>query len=212
MEESRTVTSLEVQKKDRNRVSVFLDGIFAFGIHQDVLIKSGIARGDRLTAGRIEEILGFEERRAAKEKAMRLLAVRSRSQKELAARLRQAKYSAAAVEWTLVELKRLKLVDDAAFAESFARNRSQTRPEGAFLLRRELQQKGLNDAEIEGGIAAAFQERSEREMAYDLARKKKETLKALPPDKSRKRINDFLLRRGFDWELIRELLEDWERL
>jgi regulatory protein len=212
MEENRTVTSLEVQKKDCNRVSVFLDGIFAFGIHQDVLLKSGIARGDCLTAARIEEILGFEERRAAKEKAMRLLAVRSRSKKELMTRLRQAKFSTAAIEWTLVELERLKLVDDAAFAESFARNRSQTRPEGAFLLRRELQQKGLSDADVEGGVAAAFQERSERELAYELAHKKKEALKALPSEKSRKRVNDFLLRRGFDWELIKDILEDWERL
>jgi regulatory protein len=212
MEESGTVTSLEVQKKDRHRVSVFLDGIFAFGIHQDVLLKSGIARGDRLTVSRVEEILGIEERRAAKEKAMRLLAVRSRSKKELMARLRQTKFSAAAIEWTLAELERLKLVDDAAFAESFARNRSQTRPEGAFLLRRELQQKGLSDADAEVGVAAAFQERSERELAYELARKKKQALKTLPAEKGRKRVNDLLLRRGFDWELIRDILEDWEQL
>ena len=65
MAEMRTVTGIEMQKRDAQRISIFLDGEFAFGLHQDVLLESGIARGDRLSEERIEAILALEQKRRA---------------------------------------------------------------------------------------------------------------------------------------------------
>ncbi|MBN2356226.1 RecX family transcriptional regulator [candidate division KSB1 bacterium] len=212
MNQGRKVTAIEVQKKNTQRVSVFLDGEFAFGIHQDVLLQSGIARGDELSEQKIGEILALEEHKRAKEKALRLLSVRSRSIKEMRDRLRTAKFSADVVDGTIAYLQRLALLDDTSFAQSFARNRTQTRPEGAFLLRQELRHKGLSDHDVEKGIDAAFQEQSERQIAYELAAKKKKTLAYLAEEKAKKRLNDFLLRRGFDWDIVNDIMENWEHI
>ncbi len=212
MAERRTVTAIEVQKRDANRISVFLDGEFAFGLHQDVLLECGIARGDQLTAEQVEAILALEERRRAKEKALRLLAVRSRSRKELHDRLKQARFSTAAVEAALAEMERLGFLDDADFARMWGRNRTATRPAGAFMLRQELRQKGLADAEIEQGLQAAFQDQSEAEVARALASRRKQSLATLPEEKARKRLQDFLLRRGFGWDVVSALIDEWESL
>ncbi|HOT95845.1 MAG TPA: RecX family transcriptional regulator [bacterium] len=212
MAETHTVTAIEMQKKDASRISVFLDGEFAFGLHQDVLLECGIAKGDQLTAERVEAILALEERRRAKEKALRLLAVRSRSRKELTDRLKQALFSPAAVESALAEMERLGFLDDADFARMWGRNRTATRPTGAFMLRQELRQKGLNDAEIEQGLQAAFQDQSEAEVARALAVRRKKNLGAIPPEKAKKRLQDFLLRRGFGWEVVSALIDEWESL
>ncbi|HNW58839.1 MAG TPA: RecX family transcriptional regulator [bacterium] len=212
MAEKRTVTAIEMQKKKVDRISVFLDGEFAFGLHQDVLLECGIAKGDELTAERIEAILALEERRRAKEKALRLLSVRSRSRKELTDRLNQAHYTPAAVESALAEMERLGFLDDAGFAKMWGRNRTATRPAGAFLLRQELRHKGLSDAEVEQGLQAAFQEQSEAEVARALAVRRKKILASLPEKKAQKRLQDFLLRRGFSWEIVSTLLGEWESL
>jgi len=212
MAEKRTVTAIEMQKKKVDRISVFLDGEFAFGLHQDVLLECGIAKGDELTAERIEAILALEERRRAKEKALRLLSVRSRSRKELTDRLNQAHYTPAAVESALAEMERLGFLDDAGFAKMWGRNRTATRPAGAFLLRQELRHKGLSDAEVEQGLQAAFQEQSEAEVARALAVRRKKILASLPEEKAQKRLQDFLLRRGFSWEIVSTLLGEWESL
>ena len=212
MAEMRTVTGIEMQKRDAQRISIFLDGEFAFGLHQDVLLESGIARGDRLSEERIEAILALEQKRRAKEKALRLLSVRSRSRKELADRLKQAKFSPEAIESALEEMERLGFLNDSDFARVWGRNRTATRPAGAFMLRQELRRKGVAEEDIEKGLQAAFQESSEAEVARELAIRRKQALVALPEEKARKRLQDFLLRRGFGWDLVSELMEECDRL
>lgn len=212
MAEMRTVTGIEMQKRDSNRISIFLDGEFAFGLHQDVLLECGIARGDKLSEERIEAILALEQSRRAKEKALRLLSVRSRSRKELADRLKQAKFSPAAVESALGEMERLGFLDDSEFARAWGRNRTATRPEGAFMLRQELRHKGVTEEDIEKGLQAAFQESSEPEVARELAVRRKKVLISLSEEKAKKRLQDFLLRRGFGWDLVSGIMEEWERL
>ncbi len=208
----RKITSIETQAKRKDRFSIFLDGEFAFGLSQDVLLESAIAKGDVLSDERIQEILHLEERRQAKDKAMRLLAVRARSTKEIADRLRLAKYSQAITDWTIAELVRLKLLDDAEFAILYARSRLSTRPVGEYLLRRELKQKGIPEEEIEKAITVAFAASSESELARALATKRKKSFGDLELRKAKQRVSDFLLRRGFDWNIVTEILENWDEL
>jgi regulatory protein len=211
-EHARKITDIQVQKKRRDRVAVFLDGEFAFGLHQDVLLKAGIARGDELTQQRIEEIQQLESRRSGKEKAIRLLAHRARSRKEIADRLKAAGYHSQDIDWVIEELLRLKLLDDAEFARLYARNRMITKPVGAFLLRQELVQRGLAEKEIENAVAVGYEEQSERELARRLAVKNKKKQMNLDGDKAKQRVTDFLLRRGFHWDIVNEIIEDWDNL
>jgi regulatory protein len=212
MSESRKITSIEPQVKRQDRYSVFLDGEFAFGIAKDVLLESGIARNDLLSQEQIDEILKLEERRQAKEKAIRLLAVRARSTKEMAGRLQLAKFPQPAISWVIEELTRLKLLDDAEFAAAYARSRIATRPVGEYLLRHELKQKGINEPDIENAVVAAYQGSSESQLARDLAAKRKRACGSIDEFKAKKRVSDFLLRRGFKWDLIGEIMENWEEL
>ena len=212
MSEYRLITDIKLQEKRKDRFSIFLDGEFAFGLHQDVLLKSGIARGDKLTQERIDSILNMELARAAKEKAMRLLAFRARSKKELGERLRRAGFTDPLIESTIADMKRLGLVNDAEFALMFARNRMITKPVGEFLLRRELQQKGIGEADIARAVAEAYKEKSEYLFAKQLAAKNKKKQSKLDEAKARKRVSDFLMRRGFHWDLVKDVLEQWENL
>ena len=132
--EAKKITSIERQAKRSDRYSVFLDGEFAFGIHEDVLIKSGIAKGDLLNETQIEQIIEKETRRKAKEKSFRLLSVRARSRKELVDRLKMAKFSQPVIDSVLEDLEKLNLINDSDFAKIYARSRMVTRPAGEFFI------------------------------------------------------------------------------
>ena len=213
MEDERAqITDIQIQAKRKDRVSVFLNGEFAFGLHQDVLLKSGIAKGDLLTEREIEEICDLEERRSAKEKAMRLLAHRARSRKELNDRLFRAGFSENHIEWTLGELDRLNLINDAEFAKMFARDRMLSKPMGEFLLRQELRHKGILDPDIELAIQEAYKEQSESQYARKLAVKQKKKQMKLNPEKAQQRVADFLQRRGFHWDITKDIMEQWDSL
>ena len=209
--EFRKVTNIKVQNKKRDRFSIFLNEEFAFGIHQDVLLKSGIAKGDELSQDQIHEILTLEEKKKAQDKAIRLLAVRARSKKEISDRLKQSHFSNATVSSILDDLEEKKFINDSEFAILFARNRVQTKPTGKFLLRRELNQKGLSESDIEKGIMAAYSEAKEHDLAFKAASKKK---KALKQDDNivKKKVTDYLKRRGFSWDIIIDVIEHWEEI
>ena len=212
MGEKRIITQIQLQEKRKDRFSIFLDTEFAFGLHQDVLLKSGIAKGDALSEEEIEAILELEERRSAKEKAFRLLAVRPRSKKELNDRLKRAGFSQNDIDWVLNDLVRLKLVNDSEFAVLFARNRMATKPCGRFLLQKELQQKGIADSDIARAISAAYEEQKEYDIARQIAAQNKKKQIRLNEDKARKRVADFLMRRGFSWDIVTQILEHWDDL
>lgn len=211
-ENPRKITDIQVQKKRRDRVAVFLDGEFAFGLHQNVLLAAGIATGDELTPERIEVIQRLEARRNGREKALRLLAHRARSRKEIVDRLKQAGYAPQDIDWVIEELERLKLLDDAEFARLYARNRMITKPVGAFLLRQELKQRGLAGKDIDDAVVVGYEEESEYKVARGLAVKNKKKQMKLDEDKAKQRVIDFLLRRGFHWDLVNEIIEDWDQL
>ena len=212
MSEFRLITDIKLQEKRKDRFSIFLENEFAFGIHQDVLLKSGIARGDKLSQEKIDAILKLENARSAREKAMRLLAHRARSKKELCDRLGQAGFERQVVEETLSDMERLQLVNDAEFALMFARNRMITKPVGEFLLRRELQQKGIGEIDIGKAVVEAYREKSEYQAAKELAQKNKKKQIKLDEEKARERVSNFLMRRGFHWDLVKDILEQWETL
>jgi regulatory protein len=212
VDETRTITDIQLQEKRKDRFSIFLDGEFAFGLHQDVLLKSGIAKGDTLTEEQIGSILQLEGRRAAKEKAYRLLAVRPRSEKELRDRLKQAGFDESDIDPVMQDLIRLKLINDAEFAVMFAKNRMITKPCGQFLLNQELRFKGITDKDINLAIREAYADTSEPEVARQVAIKNKKKQTRLDESKAQKRVADFLMRRGFSWDIVKDVMEHWNEL
>ena len=212
MADVRRVTSIQPQKKRKDRFSVFLDNEFAFGLSIDVLLASGIASGDLLTTEKVQQICELENRAQAKQKAFRLLAVRSQSRHELRQRLSRAHYSDDIITWVIAELDRLGLLDDKAFALEFARSRMATRPEGRFLLHQELRQKGIIEAEICAALDSVFDADTEQSIARDLAAKRKKRYRHLENQKAKMRVRDFLFRRGFASDIVYDILSDWEEL
>jgi regulatory protein len=205
---SRKITKIEIQKKNKNRCSIYLDDEFAFGIDQDGLLKFNLTKGLLLTDEGINQILAYDERRTAKERALRLLAHRDRSEKEIIDRLKLLGYNKEVIAWVLEELQRLKYIDDERFAINFVKTKMLIKPLGEFAIRRELSQKGINENFIDQAVATAFRDKDEFTIAQQLAERQLEKNKNLEQAKRLKKVTDFLLRRGFNWDIIREVIEN----
>ena len=208
----KRITDIRIQEKRKNRVSVFINDEFAFGLDQNVLIKSGIARGDELDESRIREVLAMEDLKQANDKAVRLLAVRARSIHELRDRLLRDKLPADIVEQVINEFIRLGLLNDTEFAVMFARNRMITKPSGRILLINELKAKGLGQADIDKGLEAAYSEQGEYDYACEVAVKAKKRYRKREEDAAKKKTTEFLLRRGFNWDHVKDIIENWEHI
>lgn len=204
--EPATITKIEIQKKNKGRCSIFLDNEFAFGLDAAIVVQHGLKKGDRLTPAQISEILFKEEKKRIKEKAFEFLARRAHSEKELRTKLLKKEFDKKLVEDVVSELREQKLVDDAAFAQSFVRNRLLNKPLGEYALRQELRNRGLTEDQIAPVLHSAYSEKSQIEYARELIHKKLPQYEKLEERIRKKRLADFLIRRGFDWETVKEVI------
>ncbi len=202
----RRITKIERQKRNKERYAIFLDGEFAFGLDGEILALKGLSVGQELSEKEIEELEQEDERKRVKIQAFRYLANRDHSEKELTVKLRRKGFSAAAIAWVLEFLKQYKFVNDRGFADVFAHERLLQKPMGRMLLASELRAKGIAPAIIDEVIRKIYEEYDETELALSAARKKFHSLKNQPANKAKKKLADFLLRRGFGWEIVRSVL------
>ena len=138
--------------------------------------------------------------------AYRLCGIRPRSEKELKDRLYKKGFGREIVESVLTRLKESKIIDDVNFAELWVESRMRQNPKGKVVLRRELKEKGIADSAIE--LTLSEKTGNEDAMVKELALERYEKIKTLPREKIKKRLFDFLARRGFDFETIGEVIKE----
>jgi regulatory protein len=200
-----TVTSIETQKHSTARYSIFLDGEFAFGVGRDLLLESGIARGEHLDQERLDAILARDAIDRAVAAAMRALEQRLQSRRELQTRLLRKGFDSETTDAALERLAGYGYLNDERFAEVWIENRLAHRPRGKRMLEQELRQKGVDRQIVEETVAGM--EIDDRAAALELAQKRLRSVQGLPPDEQKKKLTGILVRRGFDWGVIHATLE-----
>jgi regulatory protein len=136
------------------------------------------------------------------ERALRLLAVRQRTRRELWTRLVRAGFDVDEVEAELDRLEEVGLVDDARFAADFVEHALDRRLEGRRSIAAGLSAKGLDRPLIDQALAAA--ERDDGQRLDRLAEARARRLRHLPPEAAHRRLVSFLVRRGHDAGAARE--------
>ncbi len=199
------VTDLTAQKRDRDRVNVFLDGQFSFGLAASVAAELRV--GQQLSEADIEELKSRELFEKVKQNALGLVSLRPRSEYEVRSHLRRKSYEEGAVDHAVAYLERFDLLNDVAFANYWVEQRETFRPRSRFALSQELRQKGISRDVIE----AALEEVDEMAGARRAAEKKTHRWAGLPEHEYKKKMAGFLQRRGYSYEVIKEVLEDsWQ--
>ena len=206
-----TVTRVAQQKKDLDRASVFIDDAFAFGLAVDLVVQAGLRKGVRLTADEQRELLVRQETFAAKASALRGLEARARTAEEVRRSLARKGFADAVVEDTVAELERLGMLDDAAYARAFVRSRFEGRGYGPARLRQDLQRKGVDRRVIDEALEGLVEAEDMGLEARTQAEKKWRSL-ASEEDvrKRKKKTMDYLVRRGFGFDVAREAVEALE--
>jgi regulatory protein len=192
----RKITALQVQKKNPNRVNIHLDGEYAFGLAR--VVAAWLQEGQTLDEEKIANLQAEDARERAMQQAMLFLSYRARSEKEIRENLSKHEIPDAVIEDTLERLRRGGFADDRNFASAWVENRSTFRPRGRRALALELRQKGIDDSTIE----SALEDVDEESLAHEAGQKKARKLRVQEWSEFRKKMSDFLARRGFSYSVI----------
>ena len=196
------ISKIETQKRHKDRVSVFIDGEFRFGLSKVLALKHDLAEDREITEEEITTVLYQEEKEKIRERAFRLLGFRDRSVQEMRERLLRLGFDAARVEETIAELVADQTLDDRRFSRAFTDDYTNLKPKGNQYLRRELKHKKVADEIIEEVTAG----RDEKAMIRRLLADKLRSLDRRDP-KQRQKIVRYLAYRGFSLSAILDVLE-----
>ncbi len=202
------VTKIEPQKRNPKRWSVFLEDKFAFGLDEEVLYRYGLKTGQKLEQREVEKIIHSEIQKEAKEQSLRFLSYRMRSEKEVRDKLKSKGFAKDIIEKVIEDLKRVSLLDDYEFASAWIRDRLSNNPRGKALLKQELYKKGIKQEIIEKTLKEYLaDEARELGLAKKLLDKRIKRYENLEPNVAKRRMSDFLLRRGFSYDIVKQAIK-----
>lgn len=141
----------------------------------------------------------------AKNYAFLLLKFRLRSEQEIYARLKKKKFSGQIIKDTLDYLKENKFIDDEYFAKAWIESRLKNSL-GLRKISRELKAKGIAEEIISSRLQEIKEGYCEKDAVKQLAEERLSKLKGVEPQKAKRRLYAYLLRRGFSPDVIYEAL------
>ncbi|MBM4428262.1 MAG: hypothetical protein FJ031_13665 [Chloroflexi bacterium] len=192
----KKITALQVQKKNPNRVNIHLDGEFAFGLAR--ITAAWLKVGDTLSDEKIASLQVEDSQERALQQALLFLSYRVRSEKEIRQNLQKHEFPEEVIETTLEKLRASNLANDPEFARVWGENRNIFRPRSRRAVTMELRQKGLDDETVQ----AAVSNMDEDALAYESALKRANRLKGQEWGEFRKKLSEYLARRGFPYSVI----------
>ncbi len=196
------VTALRAGRS-RQRVNVFLDGKFAFSLEAEVVVKEGLQVEQELSGSQIEALAKSDHFHRCLNATVHYLSYRPRSESEIRERLRRRGFDGDSVEAVIAKLKEQGLVNDMAFAQFWKDNRVSFSPRSQWLTKLELRRKGVATNIIDQVV----DEVGDADNAYRAALSKARGLPLSDYQGFRRRLGDYLKRRGFGYEVINHTVE-----
>jgi len=136
----------------------------------------------------------------------RLLRFRPRSEKELSTRLKQKKFAKPLIDDTIQYFKSIDLINDEDFAKRWITSRL-SKPVGSKRIYFELLEKGICKSVIQKHLEEATANYDQEEIVSNLAKHRIQQYKNIDPLKEKQRIYGYLLRKGFDTNIIQKVIK-----
>lgn len=199
------ITALTTQQRDQDRINVYLDGEFAFSLAIEIAIHLKV--GQLLTPEVIADLQAQDDVEKARQRALHLISYRPRSIAEVEQNLRQKGFAEQVITAVVVRLQEVALLDDEAFARYWLEQREIFKPRSRMALQQELQQKGVDRAIIDTVLA----DLDETDAARRAAQGRMAQWARLPEEAFRSKMGSFLQRRGFNYEIVKEVTREmWQ--
>lgn len=199
------ITSVERNRKNRDRLSVYIDGRFAFTISENNFLSLNLYEDLELseeTISYIKDTLNFLE---AKAKAIRFLSIKLRTEKEVRDKLHETGYDYECAEKVVNELKAIGYINNKLYAQKYIYDRNKLKPLSRKMMKRELLLKGISE-DIADEVLQDWKV-DDFTVAKNLL-KRKFGKYDMNDDKIRRKAQSFLIYRGFSTDTIKEVFRD----
>lgn len=195
------ITNIKTQVKNRDKVSVYIDGKYNFSLTVSQLAEQKLVRvGSKLTAGQVADLKKLSQFTKHYLRIVSLVYARPRSEYEVRSKLRLKKIDLEEIDELITKLSLDGYLNDQKFAEWWVSSRKATRSISTLKLKSELAQKGIKQELASEVIANNFNKEDEIKALEDLISKK------IDKYETKQKLMTFLASKGFSYSQIKEAL------
>lgn len=146
----KSITNLIIQKKNKNKVNVYLDGSYFCALSLETVMKNNLKK-DMIIDEKLLEQYQFEtEKNDAYNLALKLISTRYKTQKELERYLIEKGYTTQVIYYVIKKLGEYNFIDDEKYVESFVSHHKQK--DGVNKLKQQLLAKGIKEEIIDSAL------------------------------------------------------------
>ena len=205
----RKILSIKRSTRYNDRIIVKLDDKSVFRVPEDAFVLNPLHIGETVTLDEIDDYdvkMRFQE---AKDAAFKLLSFRMRSIAEMRKRLKEKSFSQIEIDHVIDKLTKLNYLNDVEFGKAFVKEKIKNKKIGPKAIKSELFPHQLSPDFVDELIESVYKKYKINDLiTFHLKRKKiKKNTQMNKSDLSR--LNNYLLRKGFEWDNINGLYVEW---
>lgn len=206
----RKIIDIKPQVRNPQRKTLIFDDGSVFGISEDVFISHKFEIGSEISEDLFNETINDELKVKVYNSALRLLAYRMRSCAEMKRRLAEKKYPKNTIEEIIDKLLNIGYLNDTEFAEAFAHDKVKSKKIAPITLRMEFIPHKIDSDILEKTMNIVYEKYPISDLIKQLLEKKKIQFGMKLEQKTKKRIQDLLKRKGFSWNEISAVFNELE--
>ena len=201
------ITKIEIQKNNKDRVNIYLDGEYALAINAELVYKENLKVKDDVDISKLQEIAEKESYIRCKESAIKIIERSYKTEKEIRDKLKQKGYEEKQINNSIDFLKEYNFINDNTYAKAFIKDKLSSK--GSQKIKYDLMKKGIAKDIIEENLIKV-DKNEEKEVALNVGRKKYESIRRKERDnyKLSGKLYRFLISRGYAYDIVKDVVKE----
>ncbi|HEY8892833.1 MAG TPA: recombination regulator RecX [Clostridium sp.] len=202
---SNIITKIELQKKNKQRVNIYMDNEYAFACDVELVYIHNITKGRTMEKESLEDIVNEDNYIKGKNVALHFLERSFKSAKQVVDKLTIKEFDIRTIDRVMEFLKQYDFINDKRFVELFIKEKINSTGKNKIkytllkkFLPKELIKEGLDTITSEQQFQAALKLGENK--IITLSKSEKDVIKLY------KKLADYLARSGYEYEIIKEVL------
>lgn len=206
------ITKIEEQKRNKDRVSIYVDDNYLFGINKEVVYTTGLKVGKEITEEYLNEVVRKEEKLRANNYAINLISMGGlKTESEIYKKMINKEFNEDDINDAINLLKEYKYIDDEAYSEWFVKDKVSINGYGINKIKNQLYKKGVSSEIINKCIEEFVDEDMQFELALEVGRKKMTNIRTDDFSVIYRRVSSFLQGRGFSFDVIKKVMNELKK-
>ncbi|MBM6838456.1 recombination regulator RecX [Clostridium saudiense] len=201
------ITKLEIGKRNKERINVYIDDEFAFSLSAEIVYKENLAPKQVIDIEKLTRLSREDEFMKCKNSALKIVERSYKTEKEIFNKLIAKEYSKESINRVIEFLIEYNLINDRNYVKMYVKDKLKS--QGKNKIKYNLKRKGISDELINEELSKIDYDDS-KDGAIILAQKKYNELQRRESDKYKlsQKLYRFLISKGYNYDLASDVMKE----